>query len=183
MFAKAPACGETLDGLLAFNVDIPIFLFIVQIVLLDDVLGKWTEWDMHIFKVVKGCSEVEIFDIDAHILGFGCAENTIPKDLGRGQIGGACCELPWVCNKVASYGDAGTVGIRFLGTMIHNYVCVDDGPVFRDGRDLVAFQDEEGVRTFGSGFFVTLGKVAEFFAKGRCPDFFGDGILGKFLVG
>jgi hypothetical protein len=52
--------------------------------------------NFHVLKSVKGCTEVKVLDVQAHVLSTLCAEDTVPHQFGCGEVGGACGELAWI---------------------------------------------------------------------------------------
>ena len=58
----------------------------VQLVLVNDPLRKEGEWHLHIFVVLKICSEVEQFDVKAHISCIRCADDAVPMEFSCGDV-------------------------------------------------------------------------------------------------
>ena len=67
-----------------------------QVVLVDEVLGNEPEGDPHVLVSVQRCIQLEILDVNRHVLRVGCAEHTVPQDFGCDQVRCVGGEFAWV---------------------------------------------------------------------------------------
>eukprot|EP00956_Cyclotella_meneghiniana_P009009 scaffold12361_cov72-Cyclotella_meneghiniana.AAC.2 len=114
----------------------------------------------------KARSEVEEFQIGRDVAGIFGANYAVPK----------------VIDEISADGNADTVGIFFLGTVVYYYSCICHRSVFRYVFDLLMIHEEDSVGALGTSFVVTLRQATEFFSKGGCPYVLGDRILCQFLI-
>ena len=102
---------EAIDSFTYFNINIAIEGMGIEIILVNYVLGKGTEWDLHVFISGHWCPEVEVLDVDAEVFGSGRAYGAVPKDFCGREV---CCargELPWVIDQISTGCEADTVWV------------------------------------------------------------------------
>ena len=143
----------------------------VEIILFSDPCGKKVDWDFHVLESVQRCREVEVFNVETHVLGVFRAEHAIPMQLCRCHVGGPCGELSWVINLVATGGDSDAMRVVFLQTIGDDDLCVRWRLIFWYVRYVLWFHDKNCIRSFSSCFDITLTHATEVFAKCRHPNF------------
>lgn len=101
-----------------------------EVVLVDDMLGKSSEGDLHVFKAWERCAEIEVFNVDAKVACAGRADYTVPQDFGGGEVGCPGSEFAWVVDEVAAGCKANAVGVLLLWAVVDHDACVHDDAVF-----------------------------------------------------
>ncbi len=78
LVGKDSGLGETPDGLAHLKVDVSSDDFGIEVVLVDNPWLKETDGHFHVLVTVKCCHKVEVADVEAHMLCFWGAEDTVP---------------------------------------------------------------------------------------------------------
>ncbi len=78
VIGKDAGLGKAPYGSSHFKVNETVENMCVQVILLNNPLQKECKWDFHVLEPVHGCTEVEVFNIQAHVLGTFSAEYTVP---------------------------------------------------------------------------------------------------------
>ena len=116
--------------------------------MLPEIRGDEVEGHPHVFCSVEGGLEVETLDVGAHVAGAFGGYDTVPHQLGGGEVGGACREFTWVVDEVSSDGDAHSIGIIFLFSKIDDDSGVGDLAVLGDGLDFFVGKKPDCVGSF-----------------------------------
>ncbi len=69
---------------------------LVQVILLYCLLREEGKRNFHVLESVQGCTEVKVLDVQAHLISTLHPEDTVPHQVGCGEVGGACVELAWI---------------------------------------------------------------------------------------
>ncbi len=77
----------------------------------DDPRGEIDKKDAHVFESVKRGGKVKVFDVEGHILSSWRAEQAVPKEFGRRDVGHPCCEFAGVIDEVPTGCDLDSIGI------------------------------------------------------------------------
>jgi hypothetical protein len=89
LVGKDPGLGETPDGLAHLEVDVSSNNFGIEVVLVDDPQRKEIDGHFHVLVTVESRCKVEVADVEAHVLRFWGAEDTVPIQLGGCHVGSA----------------------------------------------------------------------------------------------
>ena len=81
---------------------------------------------------VHWLAQVTFFDVYAHILCSGRAENAVPQYFGRCQIDGMSSDVAWVLDEVSTSGDADPVWFLLLWELIDYQSPICDDSISRD---------------------------------------------------
>ncbi len=86
---------------------------LLKLILVDDFLRNYTEFDLRIFWLVERSVEVEVFEVGYHEFGPWCGEGAVDDQFD--SFGGPCfgSTIPGVIYGVAANGDAVAVGVCF----------------------------------------------------------------------
>ncbi len=118
--------GKAPDSSSHFKIYKPVFRELVEIVLLFRPCWEEGEWHLHVLVSIKGGCQVEILDVEAHVLRAFGAEDTVPHQFRCGEV---CCsrrELARVVDEVSSGSDANAMWISLLRTKISDDSSVRD---------------------------------------------------------
>jgi hypothetical protein len=67
------------------------------------------DWDPHVFVLFYGRVQIEILDVDGHVLGAGRGEDAVEVYFDRGEVGGGSGDFAMVDDLVAADGEPDTV--------------------------------------------------------------------------
>ncbi len=87
---------ETPDGFVHLKVNVSPHHFVEEVILGDDPRRNVVERHCHVFISIKGCLEVKISDVEAHIPCIWHAEDAVPMDFPCHYVSCACGEFAWV---------------------------------------------------------------------------------------
>ena len=87
------------------------------------------------------------------------------------------CEFSGIINQVATDGDADTVRVFFLGTVVVDDAGISHSAVFWDILDSVVCHEENGVGASSASFVIALGEASKFLSKCCSPNFTHDGVI------
>ncbi len=93
---------EAVDCLADLQVDKGVMYMLVEIVLVDCRLRECVEWYFHVLKAFHRGAEIEVFDVEAHVLGTWHADDAVPQEFGGGEIGSAGGEFARVIDEISS---------------------------------------------------------------------------------
>jgi hypothetical protein len=82
--------------------------------LFHDVLRDVFHMDLHVFKPIHICNEVEIFDVCCHEFGAFGGEDTVEEDFDCGKVSDGSAEWAVVVGSVAASGEANTLILFFV---------------------------------------------------------------------
>ncbi len=109
-----------------------------------------------IWKKVKGHSHVLIpieWGFEVHVLNVGSCESgtddTVPHDLRRYHVGGACGKFERVLDKVPTNCDADRIRVFLLWTMVNDNASISYCPIFGNAENFCVVKIENCVSTFG----------------------------------
>lgn len=120
---------EAVNRFANFEVDKTVFSMLVKVVLVDGGLWKNGDGHFHVLKSVHWCAEIEVLDVEAHILGIFSADDAVPQHLCGREICRACCEFSRIIDQVSASCEADSIRIRFLWSVVYNDASVRDGAV------------------------------------------------------
>ena len=119
--------GETVNGPPYFEIDVSIFWHGRGYCIVVGHPRGNILFHSHILIPVHWREKVKVFDVYEHILCSGHAENTVPQDFGRRQIGGTSSDITWVRDEVSTSGEADTVWVLLFWAVIdYQYSICDD---------------------------------------------------------
>ena len=158
-----------MDGPSDFNVDVSISCnFGLELVLVDDFLWNVFQWHFHALMLVQRCTEMHVFNVNAHAFAFASGEDMVPMDFDGFNV----CSFSGdnsrvVCDEVSTHCDSGSVGFIFFRT--------DRADNARAGNSfscwhLVFVNEEYCIGSFDS-FTNALGEAAQFIGTGVEPCF------------
>jgi hypothetical protein len=78
LVGKDAGLGYAPYSSLHFKVNETVECMHVQVILLDNPLQEECKWDFYVLEPVQGCTEVKVFNVQAHVLGSLSAEYTVP---------------------------------------------------------------------------------------------------------
>jgi hypothetical protein len=157
-------------GALHFEVYSSVLGMLCKIILFDDPDGKQVERHFHILKVFKGRSEIDIFDVETHILCIWSAHNTVPMQFCCVNICRAETQFSIVRDQVSHCSYTDVIRIIFLGTVVNNWVC--KGKEFLLAVCMGCFvmcHYEHSICPFLPCFIITLRHPPEIFPKRGLP--------------
>lgn len=125
--------GEAIHCSSDLHVNKTVFGFSSEIILIDDVGRDDLKRDAHVFVSVEWCSEVEQFEICGEVAGVGGANDTVPEYFGSDQVSGASGEFTGVIDEVTTNGDADSIGVFLLRSVVNNNASIGYGSVRGDG--------------------------------------------------
>ncbi len=79
--------------------------------MLNGCWGEDVDGYFHVFKAGHWSTEVEVFNVEAHVAGVFCADDAVPQQFGDGEVSCASCELARVIDEVATCCQLDSVGI------------------------------------------------------------------------
>ena len=120
----------------------------------------WVGRDAHVLVLVEPCGEVEQFEICGEVAGVGGANDTVPQYFGCDQVGGASGEFAGVIDEVTADGDADSIGVFLLWSIVNNNTGIGNGPVRGDVLDIPVVQEENSVGARCASLIVSLGQGA-----------------------
>ena len=120
---------EAIDRFADFEVDESVFRVFVKVVLVDGGLRKNGDGHFHVLKTVHWCAEIEVLDVEAHILGVFSADDAVPQHLCGREICRACREFSRIIDQVSASCEADSIWIRFLRSVVYHDASVRDGAV------------------------------------------------------
>jgi hypothetical protein len=146
---KSDAClGETVHATVYFKVDPGVTGKLVELVLINEILGDVSKINADILWLVEGGVETEFFDVHDGKLSITLGENTVDEQLYKLNQARGGTYISRICNVVAANGDARTVSVvSLLRSDLANNIGVGDFPVAL-GWDLVRQDEEEGIGAF-----------------------------------
>ena len=137
---------------------------------------------LHVLVSIKGGSQVEILDVEAHVLRAFGAEDTVPHQFRCGEVSCSRRELARVVDEVSSGGDANAMWISLLRTKIDDDPRVHDCAICGDEEDFFVSHHKNCIGIFLPCFIVSLCHASEIFSKGGLPYFHRRGIVHQFFV-
>ena len=113
--------GEAIHSGADFGKELFVFDERAKVVFIHDVVWDGPFWNVKIFVltgVSKGCDKVEIGKVETEKGGTRGGEHTVEKKLGGGEISCGCICFAIIVDEVATDGEADTVGVSLLGTVV-----------------------------------------------------------------
>ncbi len=104
--------------------------------------------DFHVLEPVQGCTEVEVFNIQAHVLGTFSAEYTVPHQFWSGEVSSACGQLSWIVDQVPPGCDSYSVQVGLLRLKIYNHAHMCDCLILGDEGNLSVSHDKNWIWSF-----------------------------------
>ena len=131
------------------------------------VLGEVGELKAHVFVLLHGGIQVEIFDVNCNVADFFGGGCTVEVKLDGDQTGGLCATVSGEIKYVAASSQSCSVGVVLFGMVAHYDVSVRDiSPVI--GGDLIFVNEEYCVGTLDL-YSHALGKLSHFVAVRLLP--------------
>ena len=85
---------ESVHALTHLNVNVSILGdFCLKIILVDDVVGDIGNFYPHVFISSHWCAEIEILDVDCHVLGTAYGDDAIEDNFGGEEVGCGCAAV------------------------------------------------------------------------------------------
>ncbi len=78
LVGKDSGLGESPDSLVHLEVDVSSNDFGIEVIFVDDPRRKEIDGHFHVLVMVEGCCKVEVSNVEAHVLCFWGAEDTVP---------------------------------------------------------------------------------------------------------
>ena len=113
-----PGLRESVHAFSDLHVEVAMVDFGSQVVCLHEIFWDKAGWYSHIFISVHRCFQVEILNVGAAVFGTRRGKDTVPKDFAGDHIGSPSGDFARVSYQIAANGDADSVGVGFLGSVV-----------------------------------------------------------------
>ena len=106
-----------------FDIDIAVVNFGIQVITAHDVRGNIVNADAHVFKLIHGGVEIEIFDVGCAKFGVGSRDDAVEKAFDSSEVRSLRVYVTGIFNSIATHCEANAFGDCFAWTVF----CYDSG--------------------------------------------------------
>ena len=92
----------------------------------DNVLWEVSDFEAHVFSMVHGCVQIEIFGVDCHELCIRRGDDAVEELFDGEEVDSGGSTVSRVVYLVASYCEMCAIQIRFFWSVVHYYPAVGD---------------------------------------------------------
>ena len=100
-----------------FDIDITVVNFGIQVIAAHDVRGNIVNADAHIFKLIHGGVEIEIFDVGCAKFGVGSRDDAVEKAFDSSEVRSLCGYVTRIFNAIAAHCEANAFCDCFVGAI------------------------------------------------------------------
>jgi hypothetical protein len=114
VFSKDVCLGETVHAMVHFKVDPGVTGKLVELVLVNEILGDISKLDVDVLWLVKGGVEIEILEVHGGKLSITLGEDTVDEQFYKFNQACGGTYISGIRNVVTTNGDACTVSVISL---------------------------------------------------------------------
>ena len=149
LVGEAAGLGEAVDAVADLEVDPSVVDEVLEIILVDEVLGDVGELDLAVLGIIERRGEVVVPDVVAYESGAFARENTVEEKFAQVKGRGFSSGVAIIHTKFAHDGDARSVGVVFLrAKLADDSGCGDATAAIK--RDILVMNGAKGVGAFYS---------------------------------